>query len=106
VGNESLKAFGREAVRAGTNIVNDIAQNPQTDPKDIVGRHVSESTQNIVRKLKGGGRPRAKKKVVRKFKGAGRPRAKKNIRVANKRRAPTVKRKTKRAKTIKRDIFS
>jgi hypothetical protein len=53
VGEETPKNLGREALRAGTNIVHDIAQNPNTVPTDIVGNHVSESTQNIVRKLRG-----------------------------------------------------
>jgi uncharacterized protein with beta-barrel porin domain len=79
VGVETLKSVGREALRAGTNIVHDIAQTPQTDPADIVGRHVSESTQNIVHKLRGGGRPRAKKRLTHKLKGAGRPKARKKI---------------------------
>jgi hypothetical protein len=33
VGVESLKILGLEALRAGTNIVHDIAQNPQTAPQ-------------------------------------------------------------------------
>jgi hypothetical protein len=106
VGVESLKILGREALRAGTNIVHDIAQNPQTDPTDIVGKHASESTQNIVRKLWGGVRPRAKKRVVHKLNGASRPRANNKNMVANKRKAPSAKRGTKRPKTIKLELFS
>jgi hypothetical protein len=103
---ESLKTLGREALRAGTNIVHDIAQNPQTDPSVIVRRHVSESTQNIVRKLRGGGRPRANKLSAHRLKGAGRPGAKKKRNKAVKGKKAPCKLKTKRPLTIKRDIFS
>jgi hypothetical protein len=59
-GVEFLKTLGREPLRVGTNIVHDIAQNPQTESTDFVSRHVSEFTHNIVRRLRGSGRPRPK----------------------------------------------
>jgi hypothetical protein len=103
---ESLKTLGREALRAGTNIVHDIAQNPQSDPADIVGRHVSECTHNILRILRVGGRPRANNLTVHRFKWAGPHRAKWKSKEAVKGKRAPCKLKTKRQQTIKRDIFS
>jgi hypothetical protein len=88
MGTETLRALGREALRTGGKILTDIAENPQAGTRDIISQHVSDSTQNIIKKLRGGG-------------GGGRKR---------KRASSTPKRKKKkmikRAKTIKRDIFS
>jgi hypothetical protein len=85
VGRQTFKALGREALRTGGKILQDIAENPQVASHDIISKHVSESTQNIVKKLHGGVRGTRKRK-----------------------RAPSTnnKRKSKRAKTTKRDIFS
>ena len=78
------KALGRESFRTGGKILSDIAENrsPEVSAGDIVSRHVTESTQNLISKLRGRGRKRA--------------------------RGPTSqnKRKTnKRAKITKRDTF-
>jgi hypothetical protein len=72
------KAVGQEALRAGGNILTDIAEN-KSPARDILSRHVTASTQNLVQKLRGGGR---------------------------KRKAASAKkpRKTKKAKLTKRDI--
>jgi len=53
---------GRETLRRGGKILSDIAENmsPELSPKDIVSKHVTESVQNIIVNLRGGGRKRAK----------------------------------------------
>jgi len=53
-GEEMLKALVREALRTGCKILTDIAENPQTETKDI-SKHVTDSIQNIIKKLRGGG---------------------------------------------------
>jgi len=50
MGKEALKALGREALRTGTNIIRDIAENPPTHTSDIISRHVVDSTQDIISK--------------------------------------------------------
>jgi len=90
VGKETLKALGREALRTGTNIIKDVAENPPTQTTDIISRHVADSTQNTIKKLRGCGRNPAGRK--RKLRERG------DIKRALKR--------VKVGKTIKRDIFS
>jgi hypothetical protein len=51
------KAVGQEALRAGGNILTDMAEN-KSPARDIVSRHVTASTQNLAQKLRGGGRKR------------------------------------------------
>ena len=49
MGKETLKALGREALRTGGKILIDIAENPQTETKDI-SKHVTdyiEHNQNV-----------------------------------------------------------
>lgn len=76
------KVVGREALRTGGKILTDIAENqsPDVSTRHIVSKHVTESAQNLISKLRGRGRKR-------------------------KRGATLNKTITKRAK-IKRDIFS
>ena len=87
------KFLGREALRTSGNIMTEIATNPgQTN--DILSIHAAETTQNIIKKLRGGGRKR---------KGASSHNHKaKRVKIAkqnsSKRKAPP--------KTIKRDTFS
>ena len=51
------KPLGREALRTGGNIMTEIAANPgQTG--DILSKHATETTQIIIKKLRGGGRKR------------------------------------------------
>jgi len=45
IGKETLKALGREALRTGTNIIRDIAENPPTQTTDIISKHVSDYTE-------------------------------------------------------------
>ena len=75
------KAVSRETLRTGGKILTDIAENksPELSPKDIVSKHVSESVQNLKGNLRGGGR---------------------------KRTGGVSRKKAKRARVIKRDIFS
>jgi hypothetical protein len=84
-GTSDVQGPGTQGVTHGGKILQDIAENPQVAFRDIISKHVGESTQNIVKKLRGGGRGTPKRKSV--------PSAKN-------------KRKSKRVKTIKRDIFS
>jgi len=51
------KSLGREALRTGGNIMTEIAPNPgQTG--DTLSKHATETTQNIIKKFRGGGRKR------------------------------------------------
>jgi len=49
---------GCETLRTGGKIQTDIAENksPKVSPKDIVPQHVTESVQNLIGNLRGGGR--------------------------------------------------
>jgi hypothetical protein len=51
---------GRETLRTGGKILTDIAKNnsPDISARDIVSKHVTESTQTLIRKLLGRGRKR------------------------------------------------
>ena len=49
MGKETLEVLGREALRTGGTILTDITENPQAETKDIISRHVSDSTQKINR---------------------------------------------------------
>ena len=61
----SAKAVGREALRTGAKVMTDIAANPgQTG--DILSKHVTETTQNIIKKLRGGGSRKRKRASSRK----------------------------------------
>ena len=94
IGKETLKALGREALRTGTNIIRDIAENPPAQTTDIISKHVGDSTQNIINKLRGSG-ARKRKRVTS---GTARNAKRKK---KTKRTLPR-----KRRGTIKRDIFS
>jgi hypothetical protein len=53
----SAKSVLREALRTGAKVMTDIAANPgQTG--DILSKHATETTQNIIKKLRGVGRKR------------------------------------------------
>jgi hypothetical protein len=56
------KAVGREALRSGGNILTDIAEkkSPDVSTRDIVSKHVTESSQNLISKLRGRGRKRTR----------------------------------------------
>jgi len=87
------KSLGREALRTGGNIITEIAANPgQTG--DIISKNATETTQNIIKKLRGGG--------LKKMRASSHNHKAKRVKIAkrksSKRKAPP--------KTIKRDIFS
>jgi hypothetical protein len=87
----SAKSVGREALRSGAKVMTDIADNcGQTG--DILSKNVTETTQNIIKKLRGG--------VSRKRKRA----SSRNPSSQRKHKAKKAKRKAS-SKTIKRDIF-
>ena len=73
--------MGRETLRTAGKILTDITENksPELRPKDIVSKHVTESVQDLIGNVRGGGRKRTR--------GVSR-------------------KKAKRARVIKRDIFS
>jgi len=86
------KSLERESLRLGGNIMNEIAANPgQTS--DILSKHATETTKNIIKKLRGGGHKR-KKPSSHSHKAK---RVKIAKRKSSKRTAPP--------KTIKRDIL-
>jgi hypothetical protein len=59
-----VKTVGKETLRTGGNILADMANKPPgASTQDIVSRNLTESTQNVVKKLRGGGR--RKRKIVR-----------------------------------------
>ena len=90
----NAKSPGREALRTGGKIMADIADNPsQTDARDILSKHVSESTLYIIKKLRGSG------SGARKRKRSSSPKTRKQ----KNKRARITKRKAS-SKTIKRDI--
>ena len=80
------KAVGRETLPTGGKILTDIAANrsPELIPKDILSKHMTESVQKIIGNLRGGVRKRAR-----------------GVSSVTKKR-----KKAKRARVIKRDIFS
>jgi hypothetical protein len=92
IGRETIKALGREALRTGSKILTDISENPQAGTRDIISKHVTDTTQNIIRKLRGGGRKRKRASPSRPTK--------------RKRTSTKTKKVHKRAISIKRDIFS
>jgi len=47
MGKETLKVLGREALRTGGKILTDIAENPQTETKDI-SKHVTDYKEQKV----------------------------------------------------------
>jgi hypothetical protein len=77
---------GRETLRTGGKILKDIVENksPEVNTKDIVTKHVTESVQNLIGNLRGGGPKRARGFTT----------------VTKKRK------KAKQARVIKRDTFS
>ena len=56
------QALGSETLRTGGKFLTDIAENRlhELSPKDIVCKHVTDSVQNLIGNLRGGGRKRAR----------------------------------------------
>jgi hypothetical protein len=88
----SAKSLGRKALRRGGKIMTEIADNP-SQTRHILSQHATETTQDIIKRLRGGG--------SRKRKRAAAPRKHRKAK-----KAKITKRKRKAPKTIKRDIFS
>ena len=66
--------MGGETLRTGGKILTDITERKPTDAAiagDIVSKHVTESAQNLISKLKGRGRKRASKAASGKKKKMG-----------------------------------
>jgi hypothetical protein len=53
-----IKAVGRESLRTGSKILTDIADT-ESKPRDIIAKHVGESAQNLIQKLRGRGSKRS-----------------------------------------------
>jgi hypothetical protein len=72
---------GRETFRTGGKILTDIAEIKSTElsPKDILSKHVTESVQNLIGNLRGGGRMKARGVSSGKRKDAKRARVKRDI---------------------------
>jgi hypothetical protein len=86
------KAVGRETLRTGGKILTNIAERKPTDATtagDIVSKHVNESAQNLISKLRGCGRKRARQAAV-----------------GGKKKVPNPQKIKRARKIIKRDIFS
>ena len=83
-----MKAVGRETLRTGGRILSDLADNTAGDimPRHIIAKHVSDSAQTLIQKLRGKGR-----KLPAAPKSRGLPRKKKA--------------RPKAARTTERDIF-
>jgi hypothetical protein len=61
------KSLEQDSLRTGGRILSDIAdKSPDVSAGDIVSKHVSESTQNFVWKLRGGGHRKRKGPQIRK----------------------------------------
>jgi len=93
----NAKSLGREALRTSGKIMTDIADNPaQTRFRDIVSKHVSDSTQNINRLRGGGGGVRKRKRAT--FRKSRKQKTKR-ARITKRKSFSSCKRKT--SKTIK-----
>ncbi len=84
-----VRAVGRETLCTRGKILSDLAENTSTGgkPRHIIAKHVSDSAQNLIQKLRGKERKRATT-----LKARGIP--------------PKKKAKKKAGKTTKRDIFA
>ena len=85
-----VKTVGRETLRTSGMILSNLADNKAGDvkPRHIIAKHVGDSSQTLIQKLRGKGRKRTAAPTTR-----GLPPKKK-------------KEKTKAAKITKRDIFA
>jgi len=104
------KALGREALRTGSKILTDIADNSQTGIKEIISKHVQSTVQNLGSKMTGRGRKRKRRSTSRVARKSKRPKLT-TKRTTKKKKKSTRKRGVTRRRTtpltaIKRDIFS
>ena len=102
----SAKSLGRKALRTGGKIITEIADNP-TQTGHILSQHAAETTEIIIKKLRGGSRKRkraASRKQPRKHRKA---KSAKRAKITKRKSSSSKKRKApSSSKTIKRDIFS
>jgi len=91
----STKSLGRKALRTGGKIMTEIADNP-SQTGDILSQHATETTQIIIKKLRGGSR---KTTASRKHHIAKRAKI-------TKPKSSSSSKKHKAPKTIKRGTFS
>jgi len=63
--NAAGKALGRAALRTGSKILSEIADNPQMNYKDIISKNVQEYFQNLRNTMMGGGRKRKRRPTTR-----------------------------------------
>ena len=103
VGRETMRNIGKEAMRTGSRMLSDIADNTSSDitARDIMTRHLSALPQNILSNLRGSGKKRKRSVSASPRK---RKRAKVTPRRKGKRRAKSkrAKRKPRRRRTCKR----
>jgi hypothetical protein len=93
----SAKSLGRKALRTGGKIMTEIADNP-SQTGHILSQHATETTQNIIKTLRGGSRKRvASRKPPRKHRKTER------AKITKPKSSSSKKRKV--AKTTKTDIF-
>jgi len=90
----NAKSVGCEALRTGAKVMTDIAANPG-QKGEILSKHVMETKQNIIKKLRGSGRKIKRASSSHRHKAKKAKMAKRKF--SSKRKAPS--------KTIKRDIF-
>jgi hypothetical protein len=103
-GKEAAKFLGREALRTGSRILTDIADNPQTGYRDIISKHVQDSFQNLgSRIMSGKGRRRKRRASVRR-RSSGKNKKRKRS-APRKTRKGTVKSRRKATASRKRVIL-
>jgi hypothetical protein len=61
-GKGAAKALGREALRKGSRILTDIADNPQTGYRDIISKHVLDTFKNLSARMMGKWRRKRKRR--------------------------------------------
>jgi len=88
----SAKSLGSKALRRGGKIMTEIADNP-SQTGHILSQHATETTQDIIKKLRGGSRKRkraASRKPSRKHRKAKRAKITKRKPSSKKRKAPRL----------------
>ena len=99
------KAIGREALRTGSRILTDMADNPQQlAVKEIISKNLQDTVQNLGSRMTGRGRKRKRRSTSR----AKSKKTPKRRTTKKKTKKPTRKRTVARRNntSIKRDIFS
>jgi hypothetical protein len=109
-GKEAAKALGREALRTGSSILTDIADNPQAGYRDIIPKQVQYTLQNLGTGLMGRGRKRNSRSAPRRRNSKRPKRSVSRLRIpkckVSSRKRVGLKAKRRNPPPIKRDIFS